>query len=213
MSIEIRKDLRHLLGSARDQKQRPTCMAFASSDVHASVRGVPFEELSTEFAYYHAAKRRSPFSPGAGVSMTNMLDAIREDGQPLESGWPYLEQLPADLSMYVPPAQPGDLFRRTGSIEQSLDVAIARLDQGLPVVLAMEISIEFYMPQPGIPIRAALNSPTVGRHAIAAVGHGIESREQVFLIRNSWGTAWGDQGHAWISRHYLQPRLMSIGAY
>ena len=50
-------------------------------------------------------------------------------GQPLESGWPYLEQLPADLSMYVPPAQPGDLFRRTGSIEQSLDVAIARLDQ------------------------------------------------------------------------------------
>ena len=213
MSIEIRKDLRHLFGPARDQKQRPTCMAFASSDVHASVRGGPFEELSTEFAYYHAAKRRSPFSPGAGVSMTNMIDAIREDGQPVESGWPYLEQLPADLSMYMPPAQPGDLFRRAGSTEQSLDVAITRLDQGLPVVLATEISIEFYMPQPGIPIRAAVNSPTVGRHAIAAVGHGSESGEQVFLIRNSWGTTWGDQGHAWISRHYLQPRLMSIGVY
>jgi hypothetical protein len=213
MSIEIRKDLRHLLGPARDQKQRPTCMAFASSDVHAAVRGVPFEELSTEFAYYHAAKRRPVFSPGAGVSMDNMIDAIREDGQPLESGWPYLEQLPADLSMYTPPAQPGDLFRRAGAIEQALDIAIARLDQGLPVVLAIEISVEFYTPRPGIPIRGAVNSQTVGRHAIAAVGHGVDSGEEVFLIRNSWGTTWGDQGHAWISRHYLQPRLMSIGVY
>lgn len=205
--------MRGLFGQARDQKQRPTCMAFASSDVHASIRALTFEELSTEYAHFHACKRQAVFSPDQGVSMTNMMDAIREDGQPLENAWPYMDQLPSKIGDYVPPLQVGVVFRRGGHIEQLLDTVIASLEQDQPVVIAMEISIEFYMPQVGVPVRAAVNSSMMGRHAVAAVGHGIESGEQVFLIRNSWGIAWGDQGYAWLSRHYVQPRLMSIGVY
>ncbi len=36
--IEIQVDLRSLLGDARDQEARPTCLAFAASDVHAALR-------------------------------------------------------------------------------------------------------------------------------------------------------------------------------
>lgn len=213
MTIDVRKDLRGLFGVARNQKQRPTCMAFASSDVHALVRQIPFEELSTEYAYFHALKRKPVFSPNDGVSMQNMLDAIREDGQPLELDWPYMDKLPNNISAYVPPATVTAVYRRNGSIERSLDRAMTCLDQDQPVILAIEISAEFYVPSLNTPVRAPVDSPMIGRHAVAAVGYGIESGEHVFLIRNSWGTKWGDQGYAWLSRHYIAPRLMSIGVY
>src|SRR5437763_1158844 len=122
--IDVRKDLRGLFGAARNQGRRPTCMAFASSDAHASLRKMPFEELSAEYAFFHAARRKAVFSLTEGVSMQNMLDAIREDGQPLEIDWPYLEQLPSDLSRYNPPSPVGAVYRRRGTNQHALDQVI-----------------------------------------------------------------------------------------
>jgi C1A family cysteine protease len=39
-----------------------------------------------------------------------------------------------------------------------------------------------------------------GGHAVAVVGY---TREKRFIIRNSWGTAWGDKGFAYASEAYI----------
>ncbi len=39
-----------------------------------------------------------------------------------------------------------------------------------------------------------------GGHAVAAVGYAADKR---FIIRNSWGTAWGDHGFAYASEDYI----------
>jgi C1A family cysteine protease len=39
-----------------------------------------------------------------------------------------------------------------------------------------------------------------GGHAIAVVGYTAAGR---FIIRNSWGTAWGDKGFAYASPEYI----------
>lgn len=213
MSIDVRKDLRNRFGRTRDQKRRPTCIAFAASDAHAFVRENLFQELSPEYAYYHAVKRKGVFSPDSGVTMDQMLEAIREDGQPLEAGWPYLEQLPTDLKAYAPPTEIGTVYRRYAFLESTVDKIVSALNEDRPAVIGMEISAEFYTPLSGSPVRAAVDSPIVGRHALVAAGYGLESGEQVFLVRNSWGPKWGDQGYAWLSRHYVEPRLISIGVF
>jgi len=32
-------------------------------------------------------------------------------------------------------------------------------------------------------------------HAITAVGYGSDGDTQYYIVRNSWGAAWGDQGY------------------
>jgi C1A family cysteine protease len=39
-----------------------------------------------------------------------------------------------------------------------------------------------------------------GGHAVALVGYTADR----FLVRNSWGTAWGDRGYAYASLEYAE---------
>ena len=45
--------------------------------------------------------------------------------------------------------------------------------------------------------------------AVVAVGHGTVSGQKAFLIRNSWGADWGENGHAWLTEKFLTPRLFA----
>ena len=112
MLVSVERDLRCHFGASRDQGTRPTCLAFAASDFHAALRGgwIP---LSCEFAFYHA-QRRGRRKPTEGADLASMLDALREDGQPVETDWPYLASLPSDPSAWLPPVQFGRRFSRCG---------------------------------------------------------------------------------------------------
>jgi hypothetical protein len=210
MAIDILRDIRHWFGPARDQGARPTCLAFAISDAHAALRE-PWTALSCEFAFYHA-QRRAGRPPTAGARLPEMLATLKEDGQPLESDWPYLASLPTDLNSYVPPEKVV-VFRRNGeSRPVGVDEIIARLDADSPTVMLMMLSDAFYMPDALGVVRAAANEgpdPT-RRHAVIAVGYGMVDGLRAVLIRNSWGSDWGLDGHAWLPEPFVAPRLTRL---
>lgn len=211
MSISVEIDLRAKFGPARDQRRRPTCIAFAASDAHAAQRMSPFLPLSAEYAFYHASQKRPAFDPHSGVGMSDILAAVASDGQPEEDGWPYLDQLPTDLAHYVPPADVGPVYHRESQHQAGMAVVLATLRDNRAPLIAMNISAEFFLANAQEVLRAPASSPIVNRHALVVVGVGEEQNEQALLIRNSWGTGWADKGHAWISRSYLEPRLISVG--
>lgn len=208
--IDIVCDLRPLFGPARDQGARPTCLAFAASDAHAALRD-GWAPLSCEFAF-HAAQKRAGRPPSSGALLPAILDALRLDGQPEESGWPYLAAVPDDHGLWTPPAVVGPCFGRNGQTEGiDLSPIIASLDQDRPVLMLTMLSQSFFLPRSdGVidPVKDEFPEPTQ-RHAVVAVGHGAVDGAPAILIRNSWGADWGLDGHGWLTEHFLGPRLFA----
>ena len=209
-AIVVLKDLRPLFGETRDQGQRPTCLAFAGSDAHAALRP-GWTPLSCEFAFYHA-QRRAGRPPSRGALLSAMLEALRNDGQPAEAGWPYLAATPSDVASWIPPHNVGPLFGRAGERRKpSLDITIQELDGDRPSILLLMLSRAFYAPS-----AQAVIHPPVGegpdparRHAVIAAAHGTVDGERAILVRNSWGARWGAAGYGWLTETFLAPRLFA----
>jgi hypothetical protein len=208
--IAVAVDLRPSFGAARDQGPRPTCLAFAASDAHAGLRP-GWTPLSCEFAFCHA-QRRAGRSPGQGALLPAMLETLRKDGQPTETGWPYLTAVPPDLASWTPPAAVGVLFGRDGKrTTASVDDVIAKLDAGRPVIVLLMLSSAFYRPgSKGVIHPAPGEAPEPERrHAVVAVGHGKVDSHRAVLIRNSWGERWAEAGYGWLTEPFLGPRLFA----
>lgn len=206
--IAVSKDLRSAFGPARDQGARPTCLAFAASDAHAALRA-DWMPLSCEFTFYHA-QLRAGLPPTSGARLSAMLDALREDGQPEEGGWPYLASLPAMIANWVPPASIDAVYARNGQAETpDLDQIIPWLERDRPVIVLTMLSSSFYRPSPNAVVDPAPGEQPepARRHAIIACGHGIIDGQRGLLIRNSWGSRWGHNGYAWLTEAFLSPRL------
>lgn len=209
MAVTIERDLRSMFGPVRDQGDRPTCMAFAASDTHAAMRS-GWEPLSCEYAYFHALKRDGG-APSEGATLRGMLSAIKEDGQPIEKGWPYLSAVPNNIAAWKPPANAGVCFQRaSGPGACSIAEVVRLLDAGVPALVTMKLSDAFYIPDGAGLIDSTEAPDPKRRHAVIAVGHGKNGTRRLILIRNSWGSTWGIGGYAWLTEEYLAPRLYGL---
>jgi C1A family cysteine protease len=77
----------------------------------------------------------------------------------------------------------------------------AALDAKHPVVFGTPVwaSIQNVGSDGIIPMPDA--TQTIGGHAMLIVGYDMSRR--VYIIRNSWGTGWGDRGYGYMSFDYI----------
>ncbi len=80
-----------------------------------------------------------------------------------------------------------------------------------PAMFGFPVYPEFDNPLPGGLIKVPAGSGFRGGHAICAVGYDddlmIGADRGAFLVRNSWGTGWGNAGYAWMSYRYVTDGL------
>lgn len=207
--IQAARDLRPALLAVRSQGNRPTCLAFATSAANENMSRVD-EHLSVEYLYFHAVARTPGASPHAGTTMEAASEALFHDGQPAETHWPYLDALPAG---WAPPALGDPLFRGALCVGRlAFDGIVAELEADRPVVLGILISDVFYMPDADGRIVPVAGDVVRGGHAVLAIGHGSDGDGRFLLVRNSWGTGWGLNGHAWIRQDYVEHHLHQTAA-
>lgn len=207
MIPSVTKDLRGIFGLARDQAIRPTCLAFALSDAHASLHQ-PFTPFSADYLFFYAVQNMPLKNPHEGVFVFAALRALEMEGQPVESEWPYRRSLPQDITSWKPPAA-GNVFRHTASPSRlAFDAICSCLDANHPVVIVLRLSESFYtLSNEGLVEHFHTDVDTT-LHAMVAVGYAKTQNGDYLLVRNSWGKDWGVDGHAFLSKQYIQGRII-----
>jgi hypothetical protein len=211
MSVVVASDLRSSFGPVRHQRARPTCLAFAASDTHAMLR-TAWSELSCEYLFF-MAQQRAGRPPTVGALLPKVLESLEHDGQPHESGWPYIASLPTDLTRWRPPGAVGTLFTRAGATSSpTISEVILALNAGRPSIVLLMLSKSFFhATASGIIDAGSEEAPDPARrHAVIAVGHGQIGPHIAILVRNSWGAKWADSGYAWLTERYLAPRIFNM---
>ena len=92
----------------------------------------------------------------------------------------------------------GGAVNITAGSEHELDEALATVG---PVSIAFEVVDDFRDYKSGVyQSKTCKNGPMDVNHAVLAVGYGVEKGVKYYIVKNSWGAVWGDQGFFKIKR-------------
>lgn len=162
-----------------------------------------FQELSKLYVYYHSRFFDESIDSDTGSYLRDGLKAAKNYGICTEALWPY------DTTKFDSQPSPKcylDGFKRyitQYEILYTTEEMVEALNAKKPVVVAMEVFDSFNQvtkDNPMVPIPNGYGY-SIGLHAVAIVGYSIPKKQ--FLLKNSWGTNWGDKGYAWIPFTYI----------
>lgn len=197
--------------AVRDQGDRGTCLAFAVTSAHEFRQSVDtgnLLNLSEEFLYWACKQIDDNNVPGTSFESARV--SLRDTGQPLEEFWPYDEaRSDADPVSYQPPAAALTAKQFKADLERGQITAEAAKElvaREQAVLVGLRLTPEFYQPVGGR-IAEPTEPPTIlGGHAVVLVGYEDEpqSGKPFFVIRNSWGTSWGDDGYGYLTYSHFE---------
>ncbi len=174
-------------------------------------------DLSEEFLHWAAKQRDGLPRNVEGTTLAAAASALAEVGQPFEQVWPYddgRDELAAD---YGPPDGAIDVagdqrLDGSGPVQATSQTIRAWLDAGRAIVLGVRLYGTWFNPAPsGRIAMPPAGAVQLGAHAVFVVGYedGIGAGGGWVIVRNSWGTDWGDDGYgllpyAYVDRHVIR---------
>lgn len=201
----IQVDLRNKFPTIRDQGSRPLCLVFAASDLNTFVHNEK-EIFSVEYLSFHAYKEEGETDYTQGLTCQAVSQALEKYGQPYEIVAPYNE---CASSPSIPSSPCKNLFNAKG--KEKIDLVkelIKSLDKGYASIVITELCDGFYYPTSSNVIDDGKENSAI--HALVIVGYGrYSNNEPCFLIRNSWGESWANDGHAWLTEKFITNKVIN----
>ena len=200
-------DLREQMSTVEDQRTYPTCTSNAVIGLieFLQLKNNNTQNMSRMFVYYHAQKLDSK---AKGTSIRSALKAIENDGVCPESQWPYIRQ----NMTHIPNKVAYELAKNNKIInyyrvvselprqDEKINQIKTALSEGYPVVFGTTIFKSFMkIKRNGIMKMPSLNEEIIGNHAMVICGY----TQTHFIVRNSWGKKWGDNGYLYMPFEYF----------
>jgi C1A family cysteine protease len=198
-----RVDLRVHCSPVENQLRTNSCVANAvvgALEFHHLKAGRPLTDFSRLFVYYNARILSNSTQKDEGSYIHHGMASILAYGACEDRLWPFLE----NMVLTTPP----DTCYQNGAAYEAVQYAraprgvpaLTALAQGLPIVFGIFVPGEYYdiaaqtgrMPKPD---QVVPQRPPSG-HAMLIVGYDMTQR--AYLVRNSWGDGWAEQGYCWI---------------
>jgi C1A family cysteine protease len=164
-------------------------------------------DVSRLFVYYNARSLHGSEGEDQGTQMELAIDALCKYGACSEEFWPNDEELilqePDELS-YEHAAN--FTIEEAEFIETDLDLWRHTLAEGYPIAFALNTFSSFdeaTQNKGRVPMPKSTDNvrETHGWHAMLCVGY--SNKDKMFIVRNSWGSQWGDEGYCYIPYDYV----------
>lgn len=200
-------DLRQSCSPVENQLELGSCTANALAGNLEYLKMKSLQKVldfSRLFIYYNERVITHTVNVDSGASLRDGIKTLVKLGACPETDWPY------DISQFT--QKPPD-----GAYHDALEYQITAyyrliyLDQmkqtlasGYPFVFGFSVYESFesekvaetgYIPMPGN------DEHMIGGHAVVGVGY--DDQKELMIIRNSWGTGWGDKGYCYMPYDYI----------
>lgn len=216
-------DLSFWCSEVEDQKNLDSCTAFAGIALieYFANRSLGGYIDASPLFLYKATRNLMNLFGDTGASVRETMKAMALFGVPPNEYWPYEEELvneepPAFCYSFAQNYQALKYFRLDYSDipeELLLCQVKAVLAAGFPCIFGLTLYSSAYedinITNGFIPVPHKKDR-VVGGHALVAVGYSdykkVEPKSEsrgAILVRNSWGTQWGQQGYGWLPYEYI----------
>jgi C1A family cysteine protease len=158
--------------------------------------------LSAMFLYYEERVLQDTVNEDSGATMTAGLQVLQDTGVAPDSAWPYnIPQFKVKPSQAAYDAAGANKVHHATQVK-GLDDVKTVVAKGGAVAIGfqvyqsfMKIGADGVMPMPKPTERV------VGGHAVLVVGY--DDAKKAVLVRNSWGTKWGQEGYFWMPYAFI----------
>lgn len=192
-------DLRGMMPPVYEQGNLGSCTAQA---LCAAVFALTRFDASRMFLYYNERVRDGDVAEDAGSTISTGIETLEKVGVCSEANWPYSRAFDERPSEACFQEARRHLLLRAHNVPGTLQDLRAVLSSGRPIALGimaysgMESREAFdtgrvHMPGPG--------EQPLGGHAVLCVGYDQDG----WIMRNSWGSQWGDRGYFHLPTEYL----------
>ncbi|MFA6328488.1 MAG: C1 family peptidase [Candidatus Micrarchaeia archaeon] len=220
-SVPKTVDLRAFCPPICNQGQIGSCTANAAAALlEYNLRRAQGKDTPTSRMFIYKCTRDLMMAKGdSGAYIRTTMGSLALFGAPPEKYWGYDEDIdrapPAFCYSFAQNYQAISYFRLD---EKSVGIPVkdksailteikSTLAQELPVMFGFQVYESIRDANDGKIPYPARGEKVIGGHAVLCVGYddnlAIGASTGAFLIRNSWGEAWGEKGYGWLPYDYL----------
>jgi C1A family cysteine protease len=226
-ALPPRADLRSQCPPVYDQEKIGSCTANAigaAFEFETTKQGLADFMPSRLFIYYNERAMEGNTGIDSGAQIRDGVKSVATLGVCPETEWPYDGREADPITGAFPAGDPAaekptdtcykdaldNLATSYSRVAQTLDQMRGCLADGYPFVFGFTVYASFESQQvakSGVVPMPAPHEKVMGGHAVLAVGYDDDA--QTFLVRNSWGTGWGQAGYFTMPYAYLTTRGLS----
>jgi C1A family cysteine protease len=178
-------DLRPYCQPVRSQGSRGTCAAFTASAIKEYQETVQSDwkgYMSPNSVYFYRSTK-----PGSGMYGRNVMEILKNQGICTENYFPYTKDEPESIPKKAVEEMKHFKISSYAKVT-TIEGCKTSLYKNGPLYISFPVyrngTTQFWKP-------LKQGEKSVGGHAVAIVGWTKDS----FIIRNSWGDGWADDGH------------------
>ena len=189
------------VSSVKNQEQCGSCWAFSSTEAVEGVWAIHnrllfnlSEQEMVDCSYYLGNEGCM------GGYMTNGFQYVIDNGLCLNSSYPYTE---TDQNCQNTTCTDVVILRNYSTVQQNNETILANAVFKQPISVAIQANSQSFQFYGG----GIYNDPNCGYdldHGVLIVGYGYDKSSDMkyWIVKNSWGSSWGENGYIRILRDY-----------